>query len=87
MADSPQSFESLMSLLAAHGQEHVLRYWDQLSQSQQDRLRQQIASLDLDLLDTLLAGTDAEKDFAALAAAAESPSGGLCGWQRSVLDA
>ena len=62
-----------MSLLAAHGQQQVLRFWDQLSHTQRDRLRQQIESLDLDLLDALLAGTDAEKDFAALAAAAESP--------------
>lgn len=78
MADSSPSYDDLSyddlrTQLAEHGQEHVLRYWDRLSTAEQDRLKQQVCSLDLDLLDSLLAGTDEKKDFGGLAAAAEPP--------------
>ena len=73
MADSSPSFDDLRTKLAEHGQEHVLRSWDRLSTSEQDRLKQQLLNLDLDLLDSLIAGTDEKKDFGGLAAAAQSP--------------
>ncbi len=43
------------------------------SGQQRDQLRGQIEDLDLDQLSTLIAGHDAEQDFAALAASASSP--------------
>lgn len=67
------SFETLRQRLAAHRQEHVLRFWDGLSPSEQDQLQEQIESLDLDQLDRLVAETDPKQDFASLAAGAEPP--------------
>ena len=40
-------YSAAHSLLAAHGQQHVLRYFDQLDPAQQQRLLAQIATLDL----------------------------------------
>jgi len=47
--------ESLVQTLAAHGQEHVLRFWDRLDDEGRQRLADQIRSLDLALLDRLAA--------------------------------
>ena len=67
------TFESLRAKLESYEQQHLLRFWDDLDSQQQDRLRAQIEDLDLDQLRTLIAGHDAEQDFAAIAAAASSP--------------
>jgi UDP-N-acetylglucosamine/UDP-N-acetylgalactosamine diphosphorylase len=64
---------SLRKRLAGHGQEHTLQFWDELSSDQQSRLCQQLESVDLDQLARLIAGQDAKQDFAAMAAAADSP--------------
>lgn len=65
--------ESLRQRLEAHGQDHVLGFWDQLRPEQQRRLAGQLASVDLDQLSVLIEGQDATIDFAALAERAESP--------------
>lgn len=74
-----------MTRLSSHGQEHILRFWDRLESEQRDRFCEEINSLDLDLLDALVAGTDSKKDFDSMAAAAESPpavraDGGGASW-------
>lgn len=70
---SSDRFEALRLRLQAHNQEHVLRFWDELTESQRERLAAQIDELDLEQLDGLIAGKDVEQDFAALAASAEPP--------------
>ena len=67
------TFESLRAKLESYEQQHLLRFWDDLDSQQRDRLRAQIENLDLDQLRTLIAGHDAEQDFAAIAASASSP--------------
>ncbi len=45
----------LRAALAAHGQEHLLRFWDELDDDGRGRLERDLRSLDLDLLDRLVA--------------------------------
>jgi UDP-N-acetylglucosamine/UDP-N-acetylgalactosamine diphosphorylase len=45
----------LRAALAAHGQEHLLRFWDELDATGRERLERDLRSLDLDLLDRLIA--------------------------------
>ncbi len=65
--------ESLHELLSPFGQEHVLRFWDELTTAQQTTFEQQLRSLDLDQLQLLVQGRDQKVDFAAMAANAASP--------------
>jgi UDP-N-acetylglucosamine/UDP-N-acetylgalactosamine diphosphorylase len=44
---------TLRNHLAAHGQEHILRFWQELSATSQEKLAAQIEALDLDLIDSL----------------------------------
>jgi UDP-N-acetylglucosamine/UDP-N-acetylgalactosamine diphosphorylase len=67
------SRETLLSQLAPFGQQHVLRFWDDLDDDQRQRLASQLGDLDLESLSDLIAGKDAEIDFAALAAEATTP--------------
>jgi UDP-N-acetylglucosamine/UDP-N-acetylgalactosamine diphosphorylase len=48
-------FRELRAALAAHGQEGVLRFWDELDGGGRERLERDVRSLDLDLLDRLVA--------------------------------
>jgi UDP-N-acetylglucosamine/UDP-N-acetylgalactosamine diphosphorylase len=45
---------ALRTALAAHGQEHLLRFWDELDEGGRERLAADLRSLDLDLLDRLI---------------------------------
>ncbi len=77
--------ESLQSLLAPFGQDHVLRFWDELSAGQRATLASQIQGIDLDQLTELVAGRDVPVDYSAMAAAAIPPpavmsGGGGEGW-------
>lgn len=44
----------LRAALAAHGQEHLLRFWDELGADERELLTRDLRSLDLDLLDRLI---------------------------------
>lgn len=66
-------FEALRSQLEAHQQAHVLRFWDQLSESQQAAFAAQLSELDFAELDSLIAGQDQAVDFASLAMQAQAP--------------
>jgi UDP-N-acetylglucosamine/UDP-N-acetylgalactosamine diphosphorylase len=44
----------LRAALAAHGQEHLLRFWDELDAGGRERLAADLGSLDLDLIDRLI---------------------------------
>ncbi len=50
MSDADQ----LRGLLAEHGQEHLLRFWDELSEPQQQALAEQIRDIDFEELDELI---------------------------------
>jgi UDP-N-acetylglucosamine/UDP-N-acetylgalactosamine diphosphorylase len=41
-------------MLEGHGQEHLLRFWDELDEGERDRLAAEIRALDLDLVDELV---------------------------------
>jgi UDP-N-acetylglucosamine/UDP-N-acetylgalactosamine diphosphorylase len=69
----PMSRDSLQTLLAQHGQEHLIQFWDELTGDQQRQLESQIMDVNLETLDALVAGRDVETDFAALAARAAPP--------------
>jgi len=47
-------FRELHAALAAHGQERILRFWDDLDGDGRERLERDVRSLDLDLLDRLV---------------------------------
>jgi UDP-N-acetylglucosamine/UDP-N-acetylgalactosamine diphosphorylase len=47
-------FGALQASLAAHGQEHLLRFWDELEDAGRAHLERDIRSLDLDVLDRLV---------------------------------
>lgn len=44
----------LVERLSRHGQEHLLRWWDELAPGDRDRLRSEIESIDFDQLDVLI---------------------------------
>jgi len=60
--------------LTAAGQQHVLRFWDQLAPAGRTRLLEQLRTLDLNLLQQLTTGTGDQVNWAALARRAEPPS-------------
>ena len=65
--------DELDSLLAPHGQQHVLAFWDQLDQPGRESLAAQIRAVDLDLLGRLYQGRNEQGDFRALADRAGPP--------------
>ncbi len=67
------NIESLKSKLAQFSQEHVLQFWDELSQSERQNLKAQIEDIDLQTLATLVAGADEKIDFDSLAQNAVTP--------------
>ncbi len=79
--------QSLQNKLAAHGQEHLLQFWDQLDSEQQKSLAAQIDGLDLALVNRLFEQGDTDDDVRALANGAESPPGVRLGKATPVFDA
>lgn len=69
----PFDRETLEQRLRPFGQDHVLRFWDELDAAGRRQLAEQLADIDFSLLSELVAGEDEKPDFAALAAAAEPP--------------
>ncbi|MDP7162095.1 MAG: UTP--glucose-1-phosphate uridylyltransferase, partial [Phycisphaerae bacterium] len=45
---------TIKQALQARGQSHLLRFWDELPQPQQEALLRQLAAIDFDLLDALI---------------------------------
>ncbi len=60
--------------LAEAGQSHLLQFWETLSAASQSKLMAQLADVDFDQLQKLVAGAGAEVDWAALADRAVSPA-------------
>lgn len=63
----------LRSHLAGFDQEHLLRFWDDLTEDARDRLRRQIEAVDLARLTCLLEGASDAPDWAELAKYANPP--------------
>lgn len=65
--------ESLVQRLRPHHQEHLLAFWDELSEERREKLAAQIDAIDFTAITELLSKEHGGPDFAALAARAESP--------------
>lgn len=63
----------LKKRLEAAGHAQVLRFWDELTESQRNQLAAQLASVDLEQLSRLVAGEDDKPDFAGMAQRATPP--------------
>jgi UDP-N-acetylglucosamine/UDP-N-acetylgalactosamine diphosphorylase len=50
--------QRLLELTGAHGQSHVLRFWDSLDEAERSSLAAQVESLDFDLIDSLVKNLD-----------------------------
>ena len=61
------------TLLAAHGQEHLVAHWDRLSPEDRERLAAQIRNVDFPLLTRLVRDDAKDTDWNAVAARAKSP--------------
>jgi UDP-N-acetylglucosamine/UDP-N-acetylgalactosamine diphosphorylase len=67
--------DELVGRLAAFGQEHLLRFWDQLSEHQQQHLASEIRQIDFQQIASLWQQKSSSQDVAALAErAAPAPS-------------
>lgn len=65
--------DGLPALLEPFGQEHLLRFWERLTEGQCQTLASQIASIDFARVLATFRGSQAKYDWAALARRAESP--------------
>lgn len=65
--------EELQTILKPHGQEHLLAYWDQLSDAQREALAAQIRAVDFALVDRLYQRRADDAGIRHLADQAESP--------------
>ena len=63
----------LTDRLAAHGQEHLIAFWDGLDSAAQSRLSEQIAAIDFDQISALFQGEVDQPDWAAASRRAEPP--------------
>ena len=64
---------ALLERLAAHGQEHAVRFWDDLSADQQATLAAQLEAIDLEQLAALYAGDVDQPDWEEASRKAEPP--------------
>ena len=68
---SPPSLDRLWARLEPHGQEHLLRFWDELDDAARCRLRDQLAAVDFPQITALHRQANAVHDWASLARRAE----------------
>jgi UDP-N-acetylglucosamine/UDP-N-acetylgalactosamine diphosphorylase len=73
MTVSLPSRDELVTRLKPYGQEHVLRFWDELDAGSRERLVGQISAIDFDQIDRLYHQAGATHDWAALSRRAEPP--------------
>jgi len=67
------TLSKLQARLAAHGQEHLLRFWDVLSDDEQDALGASLDGIDFDEIAELLDGGGLQTDWSKIAARARQP--------------
>ncbi len=71
--DSSVSHQELLDLLKPFGQEHLLRFWDDLDEAAQQSLASQVHSIDWEQLQRLASSQTKEDQWADRAARAEVP--------------
>jgi UDP-N-acetylglucosamine/UDP-N-acetylgalactosamine diphosphorylase len=77
MTSSPRSTpsrEELAAQLIAHKQEHILRFWDELSPAGRAKLARQVAAIDFRQIAELFHGGVQSQDWASLSRRAEPPT-------------
>lgn len=74
----------LQDRLDAHGQQHLLAFWNDLSADQQQQLTRQVEAVDLDLMGRLYRGDSRPTDWAQLARRAEPPPAFALGSPRNL---
>jgi UDP-N-acetylglucosamine/UDP-N-acetylgalactosamine diphosphorylase len=77
MTSSPTSAphrDELSARLKPHGQEHLLRFWDELEPAGRAQLSRQIEAIDFDQVTALFKGVAQSKDWGALSRRAEPPT-------------
>jgi UDP-N-acetylglucosamine/UDP-N-acetylgalactosamine diphosphorylase len=67
------SREELIAVLKPHRQEHLLRFWNDLSGAARRRLADQIRAIDFELIAELVQQTSGSQDWAAISRRAEPP--------------
>jgi UDP-N-acetylglucosamine/UDP-N-acetylgalactosamine diphosphorylase len=65
--------QELQGLLSRHGQEHLLAFWDELSDADRQRLAADIRQIDFELIRSLSQGDSAGEDWGAKASRAVPP--------------
>ncbi len=87
--DEPLTKARAVRLLQRYGQEHVLRWWDQLPRGGRRRLLEQLRDMDVglvgELVDSLLRGQPEAEDLQALGPAPAVSPAGLTGSERQRL--
>jgi UDP-N-acetylglucosamine/UDP-N-acetylgalactosamine diphosphorylase len=75
MAQSPKmpNREQLVAVLRPHRQEHLVRFWNELSEGERRRLADQIQTIDFEQIEELFHQTAASQDWAAISRRAEPP--------------
>ncbi|MEN6498688.1 MAG: UTP--glucose-1-phosphate uridylyltransferase, partial [Thermoguttaceae bacterium] len=73
----------LLATVTPYGQEHLLTHWDRLDAAQQERLAQEIHSINFSLMDRLYRQPDRKDDIRALADQAQEPPAFCMGSQTS----
>src|SRR5260221_1422191 len=71
--DSDAIFHELSRLLASHGQQHLLQYWNELNAAEQQRLASQIREVDFAAIARLSDRKSADDNWSKLASQAEPP--------------
>ncbi len=66
-------YQQVSQMLAKYRQQHLLQFWDQLSDDDRARLAAQIQNIDFELLDRLFRGGLAKVDWGELARRSEQP--------------
>jgi UDP-N-acetylglucosamine/UDP-N-acetylgalactosamine diphosphorylase len=73
MSPAVISKESLVARLAPYSQEHLVQFWDELSDAERQHLAAQIEKVDLPLIESLSQGKVDQPDWAELSRRAEPP--------------
>ncbi len=77
--------EELLAVLAPHGQQHAVQFWDDLDEPRRQALAGQIRAIDFDLIGRLYRQPDRSREIRALAdRSAEPPTFRLSDWTNRV---
>lgn len=78
--------EQRLAELKAHGQQHLLQFWDELDASEQDAFASQLDMVDMALMEKLFAHREEETDVVSLANDAKEPPAFCLGTGSGAID-